>query len=346
MTYFPGNEGKSIMRKFVLFLCCLVSLLLICSCGKRKIDEQDKNRLFSLYSKLYHVGDPVKIDAMSDQILSDASKYEQDADLQFLMIHAYNAKAFVANLRKEKKLAVNYLETAESLLPILKDRIYNLKSKCDIYFIYYQILKDHPDQAEKWLVRLEELIAKEMSSYEYKHGSEKYKQFLHAKYGENTFLRADFLVKYKNDLASAEKILLTSLEKQEIWAGNDPFLSQIYGYDLLSEIYFRNKNDKACSFYAEKSICLAVKLNQLPLYAPLHYYAIKMKQHQYESALSCCKKILDMDLLNDADMSHSRKDFLTKAAAACRKMKDFKEAERYQSQADKIVLQPEIGNQD
>jgi len=332
------------MRKTVLFLCCLASLLLTCSCGKREMTEAEKEQLLSLYPKLFHAGDPAQIDIMSNQILAAVSKDNPDLDLQFLLIHAYTAKAFAANLRKDKKQAVKYLETASSLLPSLKHSFYKLKSQCDIYFIYYQIQQDDPDQAEKWLVRLEQLIDQGMATYEFEYGSEYYRRFLYSRYGENSLLRANLLINRKKGFASAEKIMLESLKKQEKWAGSEAFISQMYGYDLLSEIYFRKKDDASCCLYAEKAVRLAVKLGQFPLYAPYHYYTLKMKNQKYESALSCCKQVLDIELVKKSKMSHIRKDYLIKASDACKKMKDFKNAEYYLSQADKIASLPETDN--
>ena len=66
------------MRKAALFLCCLASLLLTCSCGKRKMTEAEKEQLLSLYPKLFHSGDPVQIDIMSNQILAAVSKDNPD----------------------------------------------------------------------------------------------------------------------------------------------------------------------------------------------------------------------------------------------------------------------------
>lgn len=341
---FPSEGVENIMVKYGLFLCCFLCLILICSYGKRKISEAEKEKLLSLYPKLYFAGDPTRIDAMSNQILSAVSKDNPDMDLQFLLIHAYTAKAFAANLRKDKKQAVKYLETADTLLSSLKHSFYKLKSKCDIYFVYYQIQKDHPDQSEKWLVKLEKLIDQEMSAYEFKYGSDEYRRFLYSRYGENSLLRANYLINHKNDCAAAERILLESLKKQEKWAGNEAFSSQMYGYDLLSEIYFRKMDEASCCLYAEKAIRLAVRLDQFPLYAPDHYYILKMKQQKYESALSCCRQILDIRSVKKSRMSHIRKDFLIKASDACKKMKDFKNSEYYLSQADKLASLLETDN--
>ncbi len=210
--------------------------------------------------------------------------------------------------------------------------------------MYYKINIDNQVEAEKWLNKLEQLINQEMISYEFKFRSSEYKRFIYSKSGENAVTRADFLMKYKQDLSSAEKILLESLKKQEEWAGNQFFLSQMYGYDLASEISFRKKDDAACSLYAEKCLPLMIRFNQLPIYADLYYYDLKMKEGKYNLALKCCQQILNMDLLKSPQMAQIRIKYLTKAAAACKKMKDFKNAELYLFQADRLSLQPETIN--
>ena len=86
--------------------------------------EAEKEQLLSLYPKLFHAGDPAQIDIMSNQILAAVSKDNPDMDLQFLLIHAYTAKAFAANLRKDNKQAVKYLETASSFISVERRRYF------------------------------------------------------------------------------------------------------------------------------------------------------------------------------------------------------------------------------
>ena len=330
------------MRKIVLFLCCLASLLLTCSCGKREMTDEEKKQLFFHYSENYREKDPAKLDSMSDRMLAALSKSKSETDLEFLRVHAYTAKAFAADLRKEKKQAAKFLDSANSILPSLQYSLYYIKAASDVFFMYYKINLDNPVEAEKWLNKLEQLIDQEMASDGFKFSSSEYKRFIYSKSGENAVTRADFLIQYKHDLASAEIILLESLRKQEKWAGNQFFLSQMYGYDLASEISFRKKDYISCSLHAEKCLRLMIRFNQLPIYADLHYYELKMKEKKYDLALKCCRQILNMDLLKSPKMAQIRKKYLIKAAAACKKMKDFKMAGHYQFQADNLSIQPEI----
>ena len=68
---------------------------------------------------------------------------------------------------------------------------------------------------------------------------------------------------------------------------------------------------------------------------------LKMKEEKYDLAVKCCQQILNMDLLKSPKMAQIRKKYLLKAVAACKKMKDFKNAEHYQFQADNLSIQPE-----
>ena len=332
------------MFKYGLYLCCLVSLILICACGKREMTEEEKKQLASLYSEMYREKDPEKLDSMADRMLAALTESKSEIDLEFLRAHAYTAKAFAADLRKEKKQAVKFLNSANSILPSLKGSQYHIKAASDIFFMFYKINLDNPVEAEKWLNKQEQLIDQEMASSLFKFRSSEYRRFIYSKSGENAVTRADFLIQYKQDLASADKILLESLKKQEEWAGNHFFLSQMYGYDLASEISFRKKDYAACSFYAEKCLQLMVRFNQLPIYADLHYYDLKMKEKKYDLALKCCRQVLNMELLKSPKMAQIRKKYLLKADTACKKMKDFKNAEHYQFQADKLSIQPETMN--
>ena len=335
------KELEKIMFKYGLYLCCLVSLILICACGKREMTEYEKKQLASLYSEMYQEKDPIRLDSMANRMLAVLSESKSEIDLEFLRAHAYTAKAFAADLRKEKKQAVKYLKSANEILPFLKSSLYYIKAASDVFFMYYKINLDNPVEAEKWLKQLEQLIDQEIASDEFKFRSSEYKQFIYSKSGENAVTRADFLIKYNQDLASAEKILLESLRKQEEWAGNHFFLSQMYGYDFASEIYFRKKDYASCSLYAAKCLRLMIRFNQLPIYADLHYYDLKMKEEKYDLAVKCCQQILNMDLLKSPKMAQIRKKYLLKAVAACKKMKDFKNAEHYQFQADNLSIQPE-----
>ncbi len=121
------------MFKYGLYLCCLVSLIRICACGKREMTEEGKKQLASLYSEMYREKDPVKLDSMADQMLAALSKSKSETDLEFLRAHAYTAKAFAADLKKEKKQAVKFLNSAKSLLPSLKDSLYHIKAASDVF---------------------------------------------------------------------------------------------------------------------------------------------------------------------------------------------------------------------
>ena len=329
------------MFKYGLYLCCLAGLILFCACGKREMTDEEKRQLASLYSEMYREKNPAKLDRMSDRMLAALSKSKMETDLEFLRVHAYTAKAFAADLRKEKKQAVVFLNSANSILPSLKKSLFYIKAASDVFFMFYKINLDNPVEAEKWLHKLEQLIDQEMASDEFKFRSSEYKRFIYSKSGENAVTRADFLIQYKQDLAAAEKIVLESLKKQEKWAGDHFFLSQMYGYDLVSEISFRKKDYATCSFYAEKCFRLMIRFNQLPIHADLHYYDLKMKEGKYDLALKCCQQILNMDLLKLPNTAQIRKKYLLKAAAVCKKMKDFKSANHYQFQADNLSIQPE-----
>ena len=118
------------MFKYGLYLCCLVSLMLICACGKRKMTENEKKQLTSLYSEMYQEKDPTRLDSMVDRMLAVLSESKSEIDFEFLRAHAYAAKAFAADLRKEKKQAVKYLKSANAILPSLKSSLYKSSFFC------------------------------------------------------------------------------------------------------------------------------------------------------------------------------------------------------------------------
>ena len=121
------------MFKYGRYLCCLLGLILICACGKREMAEDEKKQLASLYSEMYRETDPAKLDSMADRMLAALTESKSEIDLEFLRAHAYTAKAFAADLRKEKKQAVKFLNSANSILPSLKGSLYYLKAASDIF---------------------------------------------------------------------------------------------------------------------------------------------------------------------------------------------------------------------
>ena len=343
MSYFHILEEKQIMRHLLL-VCCFLPVLLFCSCAKIAAKKSDKELLFQRYPELYHIREPDVIDQKADRLIADLLKFKSETELDFLLIHAYAAKAFAADLRNEKTDSEKYLHTALKLLPKIRNTLFYVKSASDVYYMFYWVNRENIDKAEYWLAELESLIRNEINSYNYKFGSSEYKRFVQSKFLENTVTRSEFLLVYKKNLPAAERVLLCGMKKACEWPDYPSFVSTLYSYDLASEIYYRKKDEAACCRYVEKWLLLAMKLNRLPTYSRFHFYNIQMKNGHYRPALDYCLKILDMDFLKSSEMNGIRKIFLERASEAAYKLKDFKTAEKYAAQAEKLSLPPENGN--
>ena len=330
------------MSKLFRFIPGLILIpVLLCSCAKREMTQEDSARLSELYQATYKTKNPDEIDSLANQILSITNNLSENIQVKALIVHAYSAKGFAADIRKAKTQAIDNLSKAAEKLPELKGSEFYIPLAYDIYFVFHHANLDDPARAEYWFKKLESLIGKALNEPEYKNGTAEYRRYLQCKYTENIITRTEFLMEQKKRPDEAAQLLSSQLKKIEIWFGDEPAPCLMYGYDLASMLCFRQNQESTGCFYAEKCIHLAVKFDLLPKYCDRLLYKSWMRQKKYQQALDCCLTILKLKPINSTGVTAYKKKLLIDAAAACRAMNQFRKEKEYLSQAEKLNLLPE-----
>ena len=314
----------------------LLLTLCLCACGKREITPEEKNKLSELYHATYQTRNPDEIDHLADQILKHANKLPDNIQIKSLIIHAYSAKGFAADIRKDKIRTIEYLSKAAEKLPEIKDSESYIPLASDIYFVFHHANLDDPVQAEYWLKKMEGLIENAMISSRYTKGNAEYRRFIQVKHAENIITRVEFLMKQKHKPDEAVKILLPQIKIWEFRFRRNPVVPLMRGYDLAAELCFQQKNEEDCCSYAEKCLPLAVQFNQLPEFSDLRLYDLRMKQKKYQPALECCREMLRIKMINNSEMIQLKRKLLIKAADACKKMGNIQAEKDYLFQAEEL----------
>jgi|GEM_PF-4717727 len=321
--------------KHYFLLFCIGFCLLVSSCGKAEMTPETEKRLIQLYNDSYKISDPAKLNATAEEILHILSGVEDNIIAKACRIHAHIIRGFAACVQKDKPLADKELKKALDLLPEIRDTKFHFKWAAELYSVFGMTHFDDPQKAEYWLNKLESLVENEMKGKRFLHDSRDYRIMVQIKKYECLLCRAEYLTMQKKDFRQVEKLLLNNIPVMEEKAKEFSLPPLLYGYDLLSEIYYCDRNEKMCREYAKKTLVLAAKYDSLPKFADEHLYEICMKEKDYPAALDCCLTVLNLSSVQSKSTRFRRK-YLLRAAGICEKLNDPKNAEEYRKKAEKI----------
>ena len=321
--------------KHYFLLFCIGFCLLVSSCGKAEMTPETEKRLIQLYNDSYKISDPAKLNATAEEILHILSGVEDNIIAKACRIHAHIIRGFAACVQKDKPLADKELKKALDLLPEIRDTKFHFKWAAELYSVFGMTHFDDPQKAEYWLNQLESLIENEMKGKRFLNESPDYRIMVQIKKYECLLCRAEYLTMQKKDFRQTEKLLLNGIAEMEEKSKEFSIPQLLYACDLLSEIYSRDRNEKMCRVYAEKTLALAAKYDSLPKFSDEHLYEICMKRNDYPAALNCCLTVLKLSSVQTKSIRYRRK-YLLRAAEVCEKLNDPEKAAEYRKKAEKI----------
>ena len=286
------------MFKYGLFLCCLVSLILICACGKREMTEKDENQILEIIRLANHDNgrnNHSRNLLYGDKILTLANPLKDDDKTLYSKTFAYNIKGYHYYLRGDKFSANSYYMEAMKHAERIRDKwFFRIPAKSDTYLYFFKLNSNHKKMAEYWLKQWGDFFQSYMDSPVYSHGSKNSNELLLMRYGVYVDIKVNYLVN-SGKIDEALKLLESCYgEVKKFYSDPDEFLWAFSLSDTAAKV-FTSKNDlKKMIFYAEKSLKLADKNNIFPensFFIMIRYYK---KKGDFQSAEKYCRQGLTL----------------------------------------------------
>jgi len=256
------------MRKTVLFLCCLASLLLTCSCGKRKMTEADEKQILEIIRQANH---DIGLNKHSlnllygDKILTLANPLKDDDKTLYSKTFAYNIKGYHHYLRGDKFSANSYYMEAMKHADRIRDKwFYRILAKSDTFLYFFKLNSNHEKMAEYWLKRWGDFFQSYMDSPVYSLGSKNSNELLLMRYGVYVDVKVNYLVN-SGKIDEAVRLWKSCYgEVKKFYSDPDEFLWAFSLSDTAAKIFALKNDQKKMIFYAEKSLKLAEQDNIFP----------------------------------------------------------------------------------
>ena len=328
------------MFKYGLYLCCLVSLILICACGKREMTDKD----IAVFKKL--------IDKYDDAKRKD--------DYQGMLSCAKEISDFVNRFPDDRDAALSRctalfrfgdayctmgcfdqgLQSYDEIIRIAPDSRTRLTALHRKIFMY--LLVDRGDEAEQSLRKAYELLDREEKTDSYKTDRSKQKIFLNLR--EAIILTHGSILYRKKQHREAEKIYLEFLSRfKDDTEFRNIIKDAILFYSKLSELYHYFRNPEKELYYLNH--ILSIASDDQIYFTPTHLRlaAFALRDKNYAQALQYC----DMGLaprsnrMTAENIRQSRAMLLNAKAEIYKRMKKTEEAEKILKQPD-AVLTPDL----
>ena len=272
------------MFKYGLFLCCLVSLILICACGKREMTDKDiaeAMKIVRKYDQALYLGDTQTMLNCSNLLLSFSQKFTANGNSDNLrhlaLLRQGDAYAF---LKKYEKSIQAYAKVLEEK-PCFQTQLVALRNQI-LVFSMWEHYQDADNTAEKALKLLESLRKKGwFKNAEIRKDYMRHYEIIVRLLGKSLYMQ------HRYD--DAEKLYLQFLscfksEKEMAEIIYDP--SSVYYY--FSKVFHGKKDsEKELSYLRKSLLCRKDGTEvQTELYIRLAAYAVRDKK--WKDALDYC----------------------------------------------------------
>ncbi len=328
------------MFKYGLYLCCLVSLILICACGKREMTDKD----IAVFKKL--------IDKYDDAKRKD--------DYQGMLSCAKEISDFVNRFPDDRDAALSRctalfrfgdayctmgcfdqgLQSYDEIIRIAPDSRTRLTALHRKIFMY--LLVDRGDEAEQSLRKAYELLDREEKTDSYKTDRSKQKIFLNLR--EAIILTHGSILYRKKQHREAEKLYLEFLSRfKDDTEFRNIIKDAILFYSKLSELYHYFRNPEKELYYLNH--ILSIASDDQIYFTPTHLRlaAFALRDKNYTRSLQYCDMALAprSNRMTAENIRQSRAMLLNAKAEIYKRMKKTEEAEKILKQPD-AVLTPDL----
>ena len=283
MTYFPGNEGKSNMRKFVLLLCCLVSLLLICACVKREMSEKDIADAMKIVKKsdrAIYLDDTQSMIDCANELLNLSKKFARSDDSDYLRQLAFLRLGDAYSYKNDYRKAIEFYDKilAENPYYEIQLIVFQHQITCYSCWRHYKEADEVGRKALKLMDRIREyyrtpvMLNKFLNQYGMIVIFWGSSLFVRREYDEAEKQYLKFLTHFKSEKEMVEIIHHASLI-----------------YFNFSQIYHKKRDARKEILYLRKSLLCRKEgtLVETDLYLRLAAYSLREKK--YQEALDYCE---------------------------------------------------------
>ena len=284
MTYFPGNEGKSIMRKFVLLLCCLVSLLLICACVKREMSEKDIADAMKIVKKsdrAIYLDDTQSMIDCANELLNLSKKFARNYDSDHLRQLAFLRLGDAYSYKNDYRKAIQFYDKILAENPYYEIQLIVFQHQITCYSCW-----KHYKEADEVGRKALKLMGRILEHYK---TPEMLKKFLN-QYGMIViFWGTSLFVRKEYDEAEKQYLkFLTHFKSEKEMVEIIHHASLIYFH--FSKIYHKKRDVRKEFLYLRKSLHCRKEdtLVETDLYLRLAAYSLREKK--YQEALDYCDK--------------------------------------------------------
>lgn len=286
------------MRKIFLYLCCLASLLLTCSCGKRPMTGKEENQILEIIQQANHdIGrnNHSRNLLYGDKILTLSNHLKDDDRTLYSKTFAYNIKGYYYYLRGDKFTAESYYIEAMNHADRIRDKwFYRIPAKSDTFLHFFKLNSHHKKMAEYWLNQWGDFFQSYINSPVYSHGSRKTNEILLMRYGVYVDMKVNFLAD-TGKINEAVSLLESCYgEVKKFYSDPDEFLWAFSLSDTAAKIFSLKNDQKKMILYAEKSLTLAEQNNIFPgnsFFILIRHYE---KNGDFQTAEKYCRQGLEL----------------------------------------------------
>ena len=272
------------MRKIVLFLCCLASLLLTCSCGKREMTEADIADAMKIVKKsdyAIYLEDTQAMMDFANELLNLSKQFARSDDSDYLRQLAFLRLGDAYSCKDDYRKAIQFYDKilAENPYYEIQLIVFQRQISCYSYWRHYKEADEVGRKALKLMDRIRE----------YYRTPEMLNKFLN-QYGMIViFWGSSLFVRREYDEAEKQYLkFLTHFKSEEEMIEIIHHASLIYFN--FSQIYHKKRDARKEILYLRKSLFCRKEgtLVETDLYLRLAAYSLREKK--YQEALDYCDK--------------------------------------------------------
>ena len=280
------------MFKFGLYLCCLASLLLTCSCGKRGMTEADEKLITEIIQETNlengnnnHARNLLH----GDKILNFVKNLNDCDKIFYAKAFAYQTKGYHYYLRRDTFTANSYyLQSMKFADRIKHNKDLRIAAKSDNYHHFYILFFRKKQLAEFWLDQWNKFFLEYMKTLEYQNGNKHSNAILLMRYGVYIEAKVEYLSKAEKVDSAVEQLNALYSEVKKFYSDTDEFFWAFPLCDTAAGIFYRKNDCEKMIFFAKKTLKLAEQDNIFPEYSYFILIRDLIKNGDYSAAEKYC----------------------------------------------------------